>query len=85
MCSSEAAKMDLKSLCRFCDKQADGGIKIREMRERSEIVHLAGQELKCGGCKRRLPSHDVRWWVCNKCGKECTSNMHPQWARATGT
>jgi hypothetical protein len=81
--TTAVATTNPRNICHFCSARPDGGLAIRTLRDKSEITHLAGQELKCGECKRRLPSRGVRWWVCGGCNRECTSRVHPQWSKGT--
>lgn len=74
-----------RSVCRQCNLlDADEILEKRKMRSKLELKDREGRRRKdmdkCRGCQVRLRG-GPRWWVCEKCKKECRSSVHAAWGK----
>jgi hypothetical protein len=56
----------------------------KQLMDRAQGIGLReGEEIECRTCKRKLTGGCIRFWVCSRCSGECTSHMHPAYARVS--
>lgn len=68
-------------MCRQCAYLSEKEVfAARKKRTERELRDRGKEEGGCGKCKGALGG-GPRWWVCGKCGLECTAFCHSAWAR----